>query len=74
MASALEYSKLPERAAKAIENFLPDDEAIEKRVKHFDFVKPRIPDHDGQTEVLGGVTFTHHFVTAPGDYETVEWH
>ena len=24
--------------------------------------------------MLDGVTFTHHFVTASGDYETVDWH
>ncbi len=69
-----EYSELPERASKAIEGFIPSEEKIKARVAHFADVQPRTPDKDGDTEVLDGVTFTHHFVTAPGDYETIKWH
>ena len=32
------------------------------------------PTSTGATEILDGVTFTHHFVEAPGDHETIRWH
>ena len=74
MASTLQYSDLPERAAKAIENFLPDEQKVAARAKNFEQVKPRNRDNDGDTETLDRVTFTHHFIKTPGDYELVEWH
>ena len=70
----MEYTELPERAKKAIHNFIPPEDLISKRAAHFASVKVRQPDKDGSTEKLDGVTFTHHFVTAPGDCETVDWH
>jgi pimeloyl-ACP methyl ester carboxylesterase len=72
--SSPEYTPLPARAAKAIEGFIPPEDLITKRVAHFSSVQPRAPDKDGATETLDGVTFTHHFVTAPGDYDTLTWH
>ncbi|KAK5731923.1 hypothetical protein LTR17_010998 [Elasticomyces elasticus] len=74
MASTLEYTPLPERAAKAIEGFLPDHDRVQKRVEHFAHVEPRSPDKDGDKEIIDGVEFTHHFVMSPGDYEVIEWH
>lgn len=74
MASSLQYTELPERAAKAIENFFPDEEKVAARAQHFEHVKPRDADKDGSTEVLDGVTFAHHFIKTPGDYELIEWH
>ena len=53
---------------------MPDEKRVDERVKHFAYVAPRKPDADGDTEVLDGVTFTHHFVDAPGDAETIRWH
>ena len=73
-ASTLEYTDLPPRAAKILENFLPDEEAIEKKAAQFRHVTPREPDVEGDTEVLGGVTFTHHFVDVDGDMELVRFH
>jgi pimeloyl-ACP methyl ester carboxylesterase len=70
----LEYSPLNERAQKAIGSSMPPEQRIDERTAHFASVKPRQPDKDGETEVLDGVTFTHHFVSAPGDYETIRWH
>ncbi|MEU1405666.1 alpha/beta hydrolase [Streptomyces sp. NPDC005728] len=35
---------------------------------------PRVPETDGNEERLGEITFTHRFVDAPGDCETVRWH
>ena len=70
----MEYTELPERAKIAIHNFIPPEDLISKRVAHFASVKVREPDTDGSTEKLDGVTFTHHFVKAPGDCETVDWH
>lgn len=72
--SKLQYSELPERAAKAIGNFVPNEEVIAKRVAEFIDVEPRPADHEGDTEILDGVEFTHHFVDAPGDQETVRFH
>ena len=72
--TAPEYTPLPERAAKAVEGFIPPEDLINQRVAHFASVKPRDADKDGDTEVLDGVTFTHHFVEAPGDYEMIKWH
>jgi len=69
-----QYTEVPERAKKAMEGFIPDEAAIAKRASHFASVEPRPGDRDGDTEVLDDVTFTHHFVDAPGDYETLRWH
>ncbi|WP_326837515.1 alpha/beta hydrolase [Amycolatopsis rhabdoformis] len=73
-ASNLSYSELPERAAKVLEHFFPDEELIAKRVAEFTDVSPREPDPDGSTEVLDGVTFTHHTVDVDGDKELVRFH
>ncbi len=72
--SDLEYSVIPERAAKVLENFFPDEEVIGKRVAQFTDVEPREPAAEGDTEILDGVSFTHHFVDVPGDHETVRFH
>jgi len=69
-----QYSDLPERAVKAIEQFIPPEEVIAQRVAHFSYVQPRAADKEGSTEVFDGVTFIHHFVDAPGDDETITWH
>jgi pimeloyl-ACP methyl ester carboxylesterase len=69
-----QYSELPERARKAIEGFFPSDELLSQRLAHFASVQPRERDKDGDTETFDGVTFTHHFVDAPGDEETLNWH
>ena len=74
MASTLQYTELPERAAKAIENFLPDEDAVAKQVQHFANTKPREADKAGDVEDLDGVKFTHHFINTPGDYDDIEWH
>jgi hypothetical protein len=71
---SLEYTPLPKRAAAVIEGFIPSDEAIKKRCEHFASVQPRTEDKDQDTEVIDGITFTHHFTKAPGDYEQVLWH
>ncbi|KAK4898089.1 hypothetical protein LTR49_027885 [Elasticomyces elasticus] len=65
---------LPERAAKAIEHFLPDEEAVAELLKHFAYEEPRQRDKDGDTESIDDVRFTHHFVSAPAEYEEIEWH
>ena len=74
MASTIQYTELPERAKKAIENFLPDEDAVSKRMKDFQNTEPRPADKEGDTETLDGVEFTHRFASAPGDYEEVELH
>lgn len=70
---SLEYTSVPERHKKEM-NIVPDREKIAARLAHFADVEPREPDSEGGTEVLDGVEFTHHFVDAPGDQETVRWH
>ncbi|MGI8713932.1 MAG: alpha/beta fold hydrolase [Solirubrobacteraceae bacterium] len=70
----LQYTDLPERAQRALETFVPDDDLVNRQTEKFADVQPREPDHDGDTEVLDGQTFTHHFVDVPGDQELVRWH
>jgi len=72
--NTIQYSKLPERARKAITGFMPDEDRIADRVKHFRNVQRRGADRDGDREIFDGVTFTHRFVDAPGDEESVSWH
>ena len=74
MAGQPQYTDLPERAAKAVEGFIPSKDKIDARVAHFANVQSRPGDKEGDTEMLDGVTFTHHHVDAPGDYETISWH
>lgn len=70
----LEYSDLPQRTQNVLENFFPDQEAIKKRQDRFRDVTPREGDAGGDVETLDGVEFTHRFVDAPGDHETVRFH
>ena len=72
--SVAEYTELPERAAKIMENFLPPEDKIAVRLQQFSHVLPRAGDKVGDTEVIDGLTFTHRFVDVPGVYETVRWH
>ena len=69
-----QYTELPTRAKKAIDDFIPRDGLVEERMIPFESVKSRKGDQDGDVEVLDGLTFTHRFVNAPGDAETVLWH
>jgi len=57
-----------------LEHFFPDQEVIHQRQEHFRDAAPRESDAEGAVETLDGVEFTHHFVDAPGDYETVRFH
>src|ERR1700677_4129417 len=69
-----EYSLIPARALAGMKDFFPDEDSIAARYAAFAGVAPRPGDNEGDTEVLDGVTFTHHFVDAPGDHETVRFH
>ncbi|KAH8817501.1 alpha/beta hydrolase [Xylogone sp. PMI_703] len=71
--SAHQYTEVPERAQIRLK-FLPQDDLVGERVRPFASVQPRSADKEGDTEILDGVTFTHHFVEAPGDYEKVLFH
>ncbi len=71
---SLDHTELPARAVEAINGFIPSQEKTAARAAHFADVRPREPDTDGATEELDGVTFTHRFVEAPGDYDMVGWH
>lgn len=70
----LRYTELPERAQRALEGFVPDEERVDARAAEFADVQPRDPDQNGDTEELDGQTFTHRFVEAPGDHELLKWH
>ncbi|GAB3573173.1 alpha/beta fold hydrolase [Amycolatopsis endophytica] len=72
--SSLDYSDLPERAAKILENFLPDEALVAKRIAELGEVAAREADREGDTEVLDGVSFTHHFTDVDGDKELVRYH
>lgn len=70
----LEYTELPERARELLERKPPPDALIDERVAQLGTVESPTTNQDGDTEVLHGVVFTHHFVEASGDAETVLWH
>ncbi|KAF2115953.1 alpha/beta hydrolase [Lophiotrema nucula] len=70
----LEYTPLTSRAQQAIDSAIPNDSKVDDLLKRFDSVQPRASDKDGDKETLLGVEFTHHFTTAPGDYEVIKWH
>lgn len=53
--------------------FLSEEE-IRDEVAKFAHVKPRSENKHGDTEVLEGATFTHHFILGPGDGEVIRWH
>jgi pimeloyl-ACP methyl ester carboxylesterase len=72
--STLQYTPLPERAQKIADSFIPSEELIQQRTKEFADVKSRPPNSEGDTEILDGAIFTHHFVAAPGDAEVINWH
>ncbi|KAH8698723.1 alpha/beta hydrolase [Talaromyces proteolyticus] len=72
--STPQYTEVPARAKKIIETFIPPQDLIKEKSQNYASVEPRSEDKEGDTEVLDGVTFTHHFVEVPGDYETVLFH
>ncbi len=74
MASSLQYTEVPARALQLLQSPMPTDEKISERMKLFESTQPRPGDQDGSKEVIEGVEITHHFVRAPGDYETILWH
>jgi pimeloyl-ACP methyl ester carboxylesterase len=69
-----QYTELPERAQRALETFVPDEDLVNQRTEQFADVQPRDPDADGDVETLDGQEFTHHFVSTPGDQELIKWH
>ncbi|KAK5046899.1 hypothetical protein LTR84_007253 [Exophiala bonariae] len=73
--SNLNYTALPPRAEEVVKGqiFLSDG-AIREELARFRHIKPRTVNSEGDTEIIEGVTFTHHFVLGPGDGEVVEWH
>lgn len=73
-AEAIPYSDIPTRAVPILHSPMPDEHVLANRLALFADVEPRLFDHDGDDEVLNGVGFTHHFVDAPGDEETVRFH
>jgi pimeloyl-ACP methyl ester carboxylesterase len=72
--SHLEYTTLPERVSNGLAAYHADQQVVNDRVEQFRDVRPREPDHEGDTETLDDRTFTHHFVEAPGDFDTVRFH
>lgn len=47
---------------------------IARRLASLPTIAAPAPSADGEVEVLAGTEFTHRFVDAPGDGETVRWH
>ena len=74
MASTPQYTELSARAKEAIKHPPPSDELLAEKLKQFEEIQPRPKDTDGSTEMIEGIKFTHHFISAPGDYETINWH
>jgi pimeloyl-ACP methyl ester carboxylesterase len=74
VAEAIPYSQIPARAVPILHSPMPDEQLLAERVARFADVKPRPFDHEGDHEDLDGARFTHHFIDAPGDEETVRFH
>ncbi|OAP62332.1 hypothetical protein AYL99_04535 [Fonsecaea erecta] len=72
--STLEYTPLSERAERVATQLFVPSEQIQERVAEFAHVQPRPENKDGDTEVIEGETFTHHFILGRGDGEVVRWH
>ncbi|MFE2041425.1 alpha/beta fold hydrolase [Streptomyces sp. NPDC059477] len=68
-----EYSPVPDRIV-ALQAAGAKRAALIDGPGEYAHVKPRTPDNDGDTEIVGTTTVTHRFVDAPGDSETVRWH
>lgn len=69
-----QYTDLPDRAQKAINDFIPPESLVEERSKRFSSVQPRNLDAEGSTETLDEVVFAHHVLDAPGDHDFVRFH
>ena len=72
--SSLQYSELPARVITGARTHMPDEDTLDEIVSNFGHVPSRPDDTNGATEAINGVKFTHHFVSTPGDYESVCWH
>ena len=71
---AYQFTEFSERAKANVFDFKLNGDQIAKLSADLEDIPTREPDHDGDAKVLDGVTFTHHFVDAPGDYDVVNWH
>jgi pimeloyl-ACP methyl ester carboxylesterase len=74
VADTIPYSPIPARALPILHSPMPDKQLVAERVARFADVTPRPFDKEGDHEDLHGVRFTHHFIDAPGDEETVRFH
>ncbi|KIX08691.1 uncharacterized protein Z518_03348 [Rhinocladiella mackenziei CBS 650.93] len=72
--STLEYTPLSERAEKVAEQLFLPVEQVQDQLAEFAHVQSRPANKEGDTEVIEGETFTHHFVFGPGDGEVIRWH
>ncbi|MEU1405660.1 alpha/beta hydrolase [Streptomyces sp. NPDC005728] len=73
----LEYTPVPDRVKRLLAQ-LPeksgDSSLAQARVDALGPVEPPKGNHDGEVEVVDGVSMTHRFVEAPGDAEMLTWH
>ena len=72
--SSFEYTPLPSRAEKVTDEFFLPEDKIKHLVQEFAHVKARPENEEGDSEILEGETFTHHFILGPGDGEVIRWH
>ena len=74
MPTPLRPTPLTERAQNAL--FSPETvkSATSNAIAELGDVPVRDADEDNSVETLDNVDFTHHFVDAPGDYDTISWH
>ena len=74
MSTPLEPTPLSQRAQAAL--FSPEavKAATQQAMMELGDMTLRQPDQDNDVEELDNVSFTHHFVDGPGDYDTVTWH
>jgi pimeloyl-ACP methyl ester carboxylesterase len=69
-----EYTPLPERIRDLPGPDEPAAAILARRIDELRDVGARTPDLEGATEQIDGISYTHHFIEAPGDSELIRWH
>ncbi|KAJ9602811.1 hypothetical protein H2200_012591 [Cladophialophora chaetospira] len=72
--SSHQYTPLPPPVVEAVKAMLVPEEQMQEILAKYPLVETRDGDKDGDTEVIEGETFTHHFILGPGDGDVVRWH
>lgn len=70
----LAFSELSEHATNEIKNSVPSPDAIKESMKPYSGLTAPVPNKQLDTEVLNGITFSHHFTDVSDNYENLCFH